>query len=127
MIELRTIAAIFAGYASREQSNLKPDCTQQGCKRPIQFVAEAATASLHDLVDEGIFVAQDLSTRSDIEVLKGNAEQVSSMQVAQHLQPRHQWTRVRDAVEIGRDVEHAGCLAELGQTAGGGGLPVGIN
>lgn len=108
MIELGTIAVIFTWHAGREQTNLKPDCTQQGCKSSIEFVAEAATTPLHDLVDEGILLAHDLSARSDIEVLKGDTEQVSSMQIAQHCKRGRKRSGVRDSVEIGRDVEHGG-------------------
>ena len=112
MIELRAVAALIAGHASREQCHWKPDGTQQPGKRSIQFVAEATAALLHDLSNKSVLIAHNLSAESNVEIFERDTEHVGPMQVAQNVWSGRERSDVGDAVEISGDVEHGG-IAEL--------------
>ncbi len=83
-----------------------PSDRSSAANSAVQFVAESATVLLDDLADEGVLVDDNFASEGDIEILKGNSQQVSVMDGAKCVGGGRSETGVTDAGEIGRDRNH---------------------
>ena len=84
VIELRAEATIVAAHSGRKHLNAKAEGSQQFAEKPVQFIAEAATMTPHDLVIKQSKVKTDRRLQSNIEVFERDRKQMLPVQVAQH-------------------------------------------
>jgi hypothetical protein len=80
---------------------------QQHGERAIELVAEAASPSLDQLVDEGLLGQLDLFAKVDGEVLEGNRTQVGPVQPGEGPPVRDRGPGGPDAPQIGVHYVHA--------------------
>ena len=105
MIELGPVASIAARDSGGEQRYRETELPQQGGKGSVHFVAEAATPSVDDLVDEGSFVTDDFAFKPDVKVFERDSEHMGTMEAAESRDVGFGGTGVRNAREISGSIQ----------------------
>src|SRR5579862_1846190 len=106
VIELRAFTGPCPADARRKQRDAKLQRPQQCREGTIQLIAKSATPLLDNLADNSRFIHHNGAPKRDIKVLKGNSQQVHTMDRAKSLGCGRRRSGITDAREIGRHIKH---------------------
>src|SRR5262245_5137505 len=104
MVELRRGTAVLPADAGGKQGNCEAQPSQQASKGAVQFITEAATTQVDDLVEKTLLVTQDFASQKDVEVLKGDGVKVGQVKEAQGIGGGRSSSGEGDAGEVGGGV-----------------------
>lgn len=100
VVEIRPEDPRVIQHACRQSRHPKAELPQQGAKQPVDLVAEAAPVTADDLVEEGVFVEDDRTSGTDIQIFKRNGLYVRRMQGPQGRLSGRPRPRVANAAQI---------------------------
>ena len=78
MIERRIEASFIARDSRRQHRHFKTHRSQQRAKRAVQLVTDAAASFFDDLVNNLLFVENDLPSEVNVEILERHGEHMPS-------------------------------------------------
>src|SRR2546426_5126509 len=83
---------------------MKAQRREQRAEGAVQFVAEAPTVPVDDLLHEALRIEDDLAPQADVEILERNGQHVLAVKHTQRVGGWRKGAAVANAVEIGTNI-----------------------
>ena len=77
------LAAVGVDHLGREHRDAVAQRSEQPGEEPVQLVAEAAAATVHDLVEDRVGLHRDRDAPDDVEVLERHGEEVRDLELGE--------------------------------------------
>ena len=105
VIELRSISAVLAGDARRQEGYLESEGAQESRKRTVKLITEPAAMAADDFANRGLVVNLDPPGQRDVQILERHNLHVATMQAAQRTESWLDGSGVSETAKVRGDVQ----------------------